>query len=135
MSEFLFTTNQITSIMAFRDFSRRGYAGYCSVCLRLLFAEEVHYVKLRTINDIENLNCNKWGYAPTYNTRGHVMVCDNHRNLSLIDKNQQNIVYPGAPLPEEIMQSLTYREKGALSPIKIMSSIVRRQSNSSRSYL
>lgn len=67
--------------------------------------------------------CKNWYMNSTAKSKTgkYLLVCIKHKTREAIMQAKTTLVYPGAPLEEE----LTYRDKGALSPIKIMSSITR----------
>lgn len=94
---------------------------FCALCLKVLCPEEVRFRP--TPDDVTQLPIMQWHCTPTFDTTGdQVAVCALHaQNLRL-----QAPHYPG-PSADDFLRALqfTYRERGALSPIKIMSQITR----------
>ncbi|CAO3645520.1 unnamed protein product [Mucor hiemalis] len=122
-----FPTVQRNQIIAFQKFASEKPDGFCSICLKKIYPEER---KFRKVNDMSSLNCTQWNQTPiTKEERGitKYLVCKDHFRMEEADFLVY--VYPGDVLEET--KDLNYRERCAISPIKISTQITRKSNMNS----
>lgn len=104
---------------AYLRFCMEKLTVYCVFCLKLLYPEEIQF-HTYTGSTFESL-FNEWGCETLrdVNDLRRVIVCDKHRL-----GESRKISYPGINV-QRLANQLSYRERGCLSPIKIMTRITR----------
>lgn len=102
---------------------------YCCMCLKVLYPEEVQFRRINNAESLENLLCRQWGFEVIFkeDDLNCIAVCQEH-----ICVNPFQLRYCG-PNIDSILDDFNYRERSALSPIKIMTKITRGRSQA-RSY-
>lgn len=110
-----YTLYQRQHFEKFRLFRHQMPDGVCALCMQKLYPEQQYY---RAIGSIaQPLPCHAWHVDPVFNGQdvSQVMVCKKHVHVDPVLLN-----YPG-PSIDHILRDFTYRDRAALSPIKIMS--------------
>lgn len=119
---FKLTINQRACLDVFYEFTCEKYVDYCAACMILLYPEECRWIHSRQFS---LMPCTKWYMSPIVDRNaGACLVCVKHKSGDAIKTAMIMMVSSGG----ESDQELTCREKGALSPIKIMANITRPQS-------
>ncbi|KAI8364142.1 uncharacterized protein BYT42DRAFT_506498 [Radiomyces spectabilis] len=86
----------------------------------MLYKEECYFRK--SVNPSTIWPCQEWGLAPiSRSDDGGVVVCKKHQSCAI----EPVYVYPGPTIA--MVNGLNYRERSALSPVKIMSQITRKR--------
>lgn len=69
--------------------------------------------------------CEEWGYDVIYSEANptNIVVCESHKKGT----SRPSLAFPGHPVTE-LLDGFDYRERGCLSPIKLMAQITRRRS-------
>ncbi|CEP08738.1 hypothetical protein [Parasitella parasitica] len=120
-----FPQSQREQIIKFQQFIFQRPDGACSVCLKKLYPEERRY---RTIDNLDSLNCHRRNFTPLTKVERRstkYMVCLEH--LREMETKFPIYIYPGDVLQET--KSLNYRERCAISPIKLMTQITRKSNS------
>lgn len=115
-----YTAYQRQHFQKFHDFRHQMPDGVCAICMQKLYPEGQHFRAITSM--VDPLPCHNWNVEPIFNTQdvSSVMVCKKH----VRDDPVFLLRYPG-PNIDHILQDFTYRDRAALSPIKIMSQITR----------